>query len=141
VKQPRVLTRAGGSVSWLAWPFAACRALVDSRSRALACFRSAGPRRHARPTSASASQGNDQAQRVVLPAARRMKPPLVLLNQFRVARRGASCARPAVVVPPPLEVGPRVGPLPLVPVVLSAGLAAPRVSVAAQGGNALPPGR
>ena len=98
-------------------------------------------RRHARPTSASASQGNDQAQRVVLPAARRMKPPLVLLNQFRVARRGASCARPAVVVSPPLEVGPRVGPLPLVPVVLSAGLAAPRVSVAAQGGNALPPGR
>ena len=44
--------------------------------------------------------------------------PLVLLNQFRTGRRGASCARPAVVVPPPLEVGPRVGPLPLVPVAL-----------------------
>ena len=30
--------------------------------------------------------------------AQRLEPPLVLLNQqFRVARRGASCARPAVV--------------------------------------------
>ena len=41
--------------------------------------------------------------------AQRLEPPLVLLNQFRVARRGASCARPAVVVPLPLEVGPWVG--------------------------------
>ena len=42
--------------------------------------------------------------------AQRLEHPLqlVLLNQCRAGRRGASCARPAVAVPPPLEVGPRV---------------------------------